>query len=67
MIDQLRPPPTRTPKFYAEDVAEWKILHARGWSYRQLAKEWKVSVTTICHAIHGKYGANIQSRPSSDP
>ena len=56
------PPPKRKRKFYAEDVAEWRLLHSRGWSYSQLGREWEVSPATICLCLAGKYGAKIVSR-----
>ena len=65
-IDPNTPLPQRKRKFYAEDVAEWRILHQRGWSYRQLGKEWGVSATTICQALSGKYLVPIPSRHDKD-
>lgn len=62
--DPPEPPPYRKRKFYAEDVAEWTILHHRGWSYRQLSTEWGVSITTICQAVNGTYPVPIPSRAS---
>lgn len=58
------PPVHRKRKFYAEDVAEWAILHKRGWSYRQLGIEWGVSPATICQALSGKYLGRIVPRPA---
>lgn len=56
-------PPQRKRKFYKEDAAEWAILKQRGWSYRQLGKEWGVSATTICQVLQGKYPVPIPPRP----
>lgn len=64
MIDPNTPPPVRARKFYADDAAEWAILHARGWSYRQLATEWGVSAATICQVLRGKYLGRVEPRPA---
>lgn len=60
--DVPMPPPQRKRKFYLEDVAEWRLFHARGWSYRQIGKEYGVCAATVCQAIKGNYAGNIVPR-----